>query len=407
MAQLVSAKAVRTVNPIRRIVENMKPPQCSDRELISLSLGDPCAHGNLRAPAFLSELVARAALSGASDGYCHSAGAPAARAAVAAAYSTAASPLCADDVFITSGCSGALELVFGALLDPGDNVLVPQPGFPLYKVVAESLGAEVRHYRLLPDRDWEVDLEHMASLIDGDTRAILVNNPSNPCGSVYSEEHLRAILALAAARRLPLISDEIYGALAFPGAPRAFTPLAALPARAPLITLGGLAKQCLVPGWRCGWALAALPEVLGAARREQLRAFHLDYAAFLEGNARFLVRRLAAVPGLSCSAPPQGAMFVMIRIDPAQLPGVADDVAFAEALLREEAVAVLPGLAFGTPLHVRLVFCAPRERLATAAARIEAFCRRCRCAGAAAGGATAAAAADPAAAASTGRGDAA
>jgi aspartate/methionine/tyrosine aminotransferase len=96
--------------------------------------GDPCAYGNLRAPALLTETIVRIAQAGSNNGYCHSAGTAEARAAVAAANSTPSSPLCAADVYITSGCSGSLDLVLSALLNPGDNVLLPQPSFPLYQV---------------------------------------------------------------------------------------------------------------------------------------------------------------------------------------------------------------------------------------------------------------------------------
>jgi histidinol-phosphate/aromatic aminotransferase/cobyric acid decarboxylase-like protein len=104
---------------------------------------------------------------------------------------------CVQDVVIASGCSGALDLAITVLLNPGDTMLVPKPAFPLYQTLAESKGVKVKHYNLLPDKSWELDLAHLESIIDETTKVLLVNNPSNPCGSVYSKQHLLDILAVA------------------------------------------------------------------------------------------------------------------------------------------------------------------------------------------------------------------
>jgi len=118
-----------------------------------------------------------------------------------------------EDVIITSGCSGALEIAIVVLANETENILVPAPGFSLYQTICDSKGIEPRYYRLLvckestnsihsthhtahtrllkPEKNWEIDLDHLKTLIDKDTRAILVNNPSNPCGSVYTRQHLQ------------------------------------------------------------------------------------------------------------------------------------------------------------------------------------------------------------------------
>jgi tyrosine aminotransferase len=195
-----------------------------------------------------------------------------------------------DDVVITSGCSGAIEIAIGVLANEGDNILIPAPGFSIYQTICEHKGVEAKFYRLLvrtflspfrlrffffffyllltllpfsslssshctqPEREWEVDLAHLESLINAKTKAILVNNPSNPCGSVYSKEHLEDILAIAAKHRIPIIADEIYGGLVFEG--RRFFPLASLSKVVPILSVGGISKEFLVPGWRLGWVLA-------------------------------------------------------------------------------------------------------------------------------------------------------
>lgn len=132
-----------------------------------------------------------------SNGYLPSTGLLCARQAIASTVSLPDCEVTEDDVIIASGCSGALELAITVLVNEGDNILVPCPGFPLYQVIAESSGASVKHYNLLPEAGWECDLEHMASLVDSHTRAIVLTNPSNPCGSNYSAEHLAEVVAVA------------------------------------------------------------------------------------------------------------------------------------------------------------------------------------------------------------------
>lgn len=133
----------------------------------------------------------------ASNGYLPSTGLLSARQAIATTATLPDCPITADDVIISSGCSGALELAITVLVNEGDNILVPCPGFPLYQVIAESLGASVKHYTLLPEAGWECDLAHMESLVDDRTRAIVLTNPSNPCGSNYSADHLKGVVTVA------------------------------------------------------------------------------------------------------------------------------------------------------------------------------------------------------------------
>ena len=134
-------------------------------------------------------------------------------------------------MIFASGCSGALDLCISVLANPGQNILIPRPGFSLYKTLAESMSIHVKHYNLLviilthslrlpgkysfchgfqPEKNWEVDTEHLQSLIDEDTAAIVVNNPSNPCGSVYTAQHIRDVLEVAENYKIPIIADEIY-----------------------------------------------------------------------------------------------------------------------------------------------------------------------------------------------------
>lgn len=339
-----SDMAHRAHNPIRKITETLKRPAELEKVKphIALSLGDPTVFGNFPTTGVLRRAVESALASGKHDGYIHSAGTPEARRAVAKWMSVAGRPaLTENDVVVASGCSGALELAISVLLNPGDNLLIPKPAFALYQTLCTAKGIDVKHYRLVPERSWEADVAHMESLIDERTRAILVNNPSNPCGSVYSEAHLRDIIAVAERHGLPIIADEIYGNLVFPSTGAAFHPMAALSDNVPILSTSGIAKEFLVPGWRVGWVAihdrhgafadvraglfslsqlllgansliaAALPAILspepGSSDADELAAFHKDTLSRLEDHARFLSEQLAGIHGVSVVAP-QGAM---------------------------------------------------------------------------------------------------
>jgi len=318
----------------------------------------------------------------------------------------------AGDVIVASGCSGSLELVLTAMLDPGTVLLVPQPGFPLYEVIAKAHGATVEYYRLRSDHHWHVDLNHVHELVQrlgSAVRGIVINNPSNPTGAVYSKEHLRDIVQVCDNCKLPIVADEVYGDIVF-GSHR-FHPLASITAsmgdRVPVITCSGLAKQFLLPGWRVGWALfrdnkfgSLAPVHAGAKRLAQiiLGASHLAQTAIpvlldrgnrdvtdwkealrskFEEQASYIASRLSQIPGLEV-LPSGGAMYMMIRIHRDKSEDTLCDQQFTHLLLREENVFVLPGTCFGFPDAFRLVFSAPIGLLEEAADRIEEFCQRHR-----------------------------
>jgi tyrosine aminotransferase len=179
----------------------------------------------------------------------------------------------ADNVIIASGCSGALEIVITSLLDDvnlaSKTVLfVPQPGFPLYQVIAESHGGLVHHYPLLPNNGWEIDIDNLRNAMfeystlsqtdgNGPLRMILlINNPSNPTGAVFSKQHLTDIVNLCEEYKVCIVADEVYGHIVFEPSNK-FYPVAHVVTESvsnvPVITVSGLAKQFLLPGWRLGW----------------------------------------------------------------------------------------------------------------------------------------------------------
>ena len=396
-----SSISYKTFNPVLNILETLNLRPNPDKAPISLSIGDPTVFGNLKTHPIVVEAVKEALESGKFNGYCSSsAGSIEARRAVVEYLNDGRSS--PDDVIICSGCSCALDLSITALADPGRNILVPRPGFPLYITLAAGLGIEVKEYDLLPERNWEVDINHLNGLIDDDTVAIVLNNPSNPCGSVYSREHLKEILKIAETRRIPIISDEIYDHCAFPG--NEFVPLASLTTSVPILACGGLTKRFLVPGWRLGWIIVhdnaqrvlrssgvtkglkslsqrlfgantviqgALPKILKHTPGD----FFESTLRLLHSNAEAAFEELSSVPGL-VPVMPQGAMYMMVGIDTTTVyPTFDNDLEFVETLMKEQSVFCLPGKCFGYENYFRIILTLPQERLREACRRIALFCQ--------------------------------
>ncbi|KAJ2389923.1 hypothetical protein GGI05_003361 [Coemansia sp. RSA 2603] len=394
----------RTFNPIRDVLSRPVQPLAtpkSTKEPISLSIGDPTVFGNFKTHPVVVEAVEEAIRSFSFNGYPPSVGVPQAREAVANKYTHPLAPLTANDVVMTSGCSGAVEMAISVLCNEGQNILLPRPGFCLYNTVAGSRNVEARLYNLLAEKNWEVDIEHMESLIDENTAAILINNPSNPCGSNFTKAHLKAILGVCERHRIPLISDEIYADMVFSG--QVFTPTATLTSTVPILTLGGLAKQWLVPGWRIGWILindrnnafaqvrqglfalstlingpcapiqAAIPKIFAEIPDSYLPTLNMQ----LESHARILENELGKAWGLDVITP-QGAMYVMVKLNLNMFADISDDADFCHKLKWEENVEILPGECFAYPGTIRLVITPPQDKLHVAASRIAAFCERHR-----------------------------
>ena len=131
---------------------------------------------------------------------------------------------------------------------------MPSPAFPLAKTINENIAVETRNYNLLPDQEFEIDLEHAETLVDDKTKIMLVNNPSNPCGSLFSREHMEAITAFATKHHLILVSDEVYYGLAY-HPEKEFISFPEVAKDIPVITTGALSKIYAVPGWRLGWCI--------------------------------------------------------------------------------------------------------------------------------------------------------
>lgn len=242
-------------NPIRQLLENeMRPPKEHAKTMINLGLGEPSKANGFELPEVINQSIIEAITSETNNGYSHSCGPLPARQAIAEKFGTESHPIDPNNVFLGFGCSGALYNAMAVLCEVGDQVLVPKPGFPLCQPICQNLGVEFDAYRLLPEEGWKIDLEHLRSLITPKTRAILVNNPSNPCGSCFTAEHIQEILAIADEFKIPIIADEVYYGLSY-DPERPFISFGQSTKTVPVICTGAMSKIYCLPGWRCGWTV--------------------------------------------------------------------------------------------------------------------------------------------------------
>jgi alanine-synthesizing transaminase len=380
---------------VRDVILVAEEARKSGRKMRYLNIGDPNQYDH-RTPPHIISAVERAMRDNA-NGYSPSSGIPEAREAVRAEASRKGIRR-VQDVFITSGASEAIEIALTSLLDEGDDLLVPSPGYPLYTAVLAKLGARENSYYLDEENGWQPDPSDIEAKITPRTRGLVLINPNNPTGSLAGRETLLAVLDIARRHGLLVISDEIYDKLVLDAAPHVST--ASLAEDVPVLTCNGLSKSYVVPGWRIGWGILSGPEArlkpfdeaMNKLLRARLCAPHPAQHAVkpaLEGDHRHLdelkaklrrrrdlvVEKANAVRGISC-ARPEGAFYAFPRLD---FP--VDDRAFVSDLVRETGVVTVHGSGFGQKpgtAHFRVVLLPPEEDIRTAFEDIAAFCLRYR-----------------------------
>jgi alanine-synthesizing transaminase len=280
------------------------------------------------------------------------------------------------DIFVTTGASEAIEICLTALADPGQNILIPEPGYPLYGAILAKLGVEENPYYLDEANGWQPNLEDITTKVTDKTRAIVLINPNNPTGSVCHESTMRGIIKLAKERNLVIFADEIYDKLIMDGGKH--ISIGSLDRDVSCITFNGLSKSYLAPGFRIGWGivsgrqnvLSEYIEAINKILRARLCANHpiqhaiepalgpnqehlKEVIAKLTRRRDITNDRLNAIPGISC-VPAEGAFYAFPRLDIAE-----SDEIFVQELIRETGVVVVPGSGFGQvpgTRHFRVVF---------------------------------------------------
>jgi len=378
---------------IRNIVTAAEALEHAGRHVTYLNIGDPQVFG-FRPPDLIVEVVQRA-LRDNFTGYAHSTGLPEAKAAIANYASSLGAPTAPNDVIVSSGASEAADLVMTALLNEGEEALLPAPGYPIYPAIMAKLGAVARYYSLNERNNWQPSIDEIASLINERTRAIVVINPNNPTGSITTDETTGQILALAAEHNLVVISDEVYRELCFATPPTSASVLTSS-AGAPVITLESLSKTHLIPGWRAGWMRFTnadkMRELITAITRlasgrlcsptppqyaikpalEGDRSFMTDFVHDLKVRRDFAVSRISQTSGLSCTTP-EAAFYLMVKVDNL---GDRTDEQFVLEMLEASGVLVVHGSGFGCDPragYFRLVYLANEELLSSALNSIRSF----------------------------------
>ncbi len=262
----VAARVHRFSYAIRNIVSEAKAVEARGMRVRYLNIGDPVAFG-FQTPAHLVEAVKTAMHEG-HNGYLPSPGIASAREAVADDYRRRGVTVSPDRVLITTGTSEGIDLALNALVNDGEEVLVPLPTYPLYTAVLAKIGAHPKYYRTDPHRDWLPDVDNMRSLVTPRTRVLVVIDPNNPTGAVYPPSVRRSLIAFAEQHELTIVADEVYGDLGFEGS---VPLLGSLDPEAPIISFSSLSKAYLAPGWRAGWLVVGstprLDDALAAIRK--------------------------------------------------------------------------------------------------------------------------------------------
>jgi alanine-synthesizing transaminase len=336
-------------------------------EIVSLNIGNPKAFG-FRTPetmrlAMIENLPE-------AEGYCHQKGIfPAREAVVMQQQERGVTGITADEVFIGNGVSELIDLVLRALLNDGDEVLIPSPDYPLWTAAVNLNRGKAVHYPCRPENAFVPDPEDIARLVTPRTRAIVVINPNNPTGAVYPRSVLEGIARLAERFGLVVFSDEIYDQMTYDSAE--FVPMATLVGDTLCATLSGLSKVYRACGYRVGWAVFSGRTRLAA---DYLRALELLSSLRLCSNVlaqwcvqtalggyqslkqlitpggRLYESRRAIIDAVGNSRflrlePPRGAMYAFIGVDTRALPDF-DDQQFALDLLEQKHVLVAPGVSF-------------------------------------------------------------
>ena len=392
-----SQKLINVCYDIRGpVLEEAKRLEDEGSRIIKLNIGNPAPFGFEAPEEILQDVIHNLPNA---QGYCDSKGLFAARKAVMhECQRKHVKDVTIDDIYIGNGVSELIVMAMQGLLNDGDEMLIPAPDYPLWTASTSLSGGTPVHYRCDEANGWQPDLDDMAAKITQRTRGIVVINPNNPTGAVYSKATLEAIIELARKHSLIIFADEIYDKILYDGAK--FTPMASLASDVLFLTFNGLSKTYRVAGFRSGWMvisgskhkakdyvqgldmLASMRLCSNVPSQYAIQTALGGYQSIKEltcDGGRLKRQRdlswqmLDALPGVSCHKP-EGALYLFPRLDP-DIYHIENDEKFAFDLLSQQKVLVVQGSGFNLAdsQQFRIVFLPYEEQLIEAVGRIATF----------------------------------
>lgn len=370
-------------------------------KILKLNIGNPAPFGFEAPDDILKDVIRNLPTA---QGYCESKGIYPARVAIMQYFQQQGIlDVSVDDIYIGNGVSELIVMAMQGLLDNGDEVLIPAPDYPLWTAAVALSGGKPVHYRCDEENQWFPDLEDIASKISSKTKAIVLINPNNPTGAVYSEEVLQGIITLAREHNLIIFSDEIYDKILYDQAQH--IPTARLANDVLIITMGGLSKNYRIAGFRAGWMVITGPkihaedylkglDILSSMRLcANVPAQHAIQTALggyqsinelIKNDGRLLKQRNLAhkmineIDGLSCN-PAMGALYLFVKVDQEKF-NIHDDEKMVLDLLKQEKILLVHGRAFNIKQdnYFRLVFLPHVDELKPALEKLGKFFRTYR-----------------------------
>ena len=381
------------------LLQTAQKMESQGHHIIKMNIGNPAPYNFDTPEEMLQDLIANLQQA---QGYCDAKGLFAARKAVMHyTQQSGIAQVSTDDIYMGNGVSELIQISMQALLNEGDEVLIPAPDYPLWSAMVNLCGGKAVYYRCDPEQQWAPDLIQMSSLINNRTKAVLIINPNNPTGAVYSAKYVGAIAELCEQHQLVLLSDEIYDKILFD---QAIHHPAAREVHSTLcITYGGLSKNYRAAGLRSGWmVLSGYKEgtqgfiegldMLSSMRLCANVPAQLTVQTALGGyqsvddlvspkgrlykQRAFLSDALNEIDGITCERP-QGALYVFPKLDRERYPHL-DDHSFADQLLKQEKVLIVPGRSFHceSDRYFRLTILPQQHVMDEAVSRIKRFLKR-------------------------------
>ncbi|WP_019026249.1 pyridoxal phosphate-dependent aminotransferase [Colwellia piezophila] len=379
-----------------QIATEAKRLEDEGHKILKLNIGNPAPFGFEAPDDILKDVIHNLP---SSQGYAESQGIYSARVAVMQYFQQQGiKDVGVDDIFIGNGVSELIVMAMQGLLNDGDEVLIPAPDYPLWTAAVCLSGGSPVHYNCDDENFWYPNLEDMAAKITDKTKAIVLINPNNPTGSVYPEDILLGIIALARKHDLIIYSDEIYDKILFDQAKH--IPIARLTQDVLIITMGGLSKNYRIAGFRAGWMVISGPKIYAEDYIEGLimlssmrlcanvpcqHAIQTALGGYqsinelIEGDGRLLKQRNVAakmindIDGLSCHTA-MGALYLFVKVDSKKF-NITNDERMILDLLKQEKILLVHGRAFNIKQHnyFRLVFLPHVDELTLAIEKLKNF----------------------------------